>query len=86
MDALTAQPFHRLRLVLGASPPEGAFAYDGVAEQGRIDHEVQLEVRENLEAVLEEALRYGITDIETHPVTLEDVFLTYYGEKGVDHG
>jgi ABC-2 type transport system ATP-binding protein len=45
-----------------------------------------LEVRDNLEAVLEEALRYGVVDLETHPVTLEEVFLTYYGEEGEEHG
>jgi ABC-2 type transport system ATP-binding protein len=82
VDALTAQPFHRLRLVLQEEPPEDAFSYPGVTERGRMDHEVQLEVRKNLEAVLEETLSYGLTDIETHPATLEEVFLTYYGEKG----
>jgi ABC-2 type transport system ATP-binding protein len=86
VDALTAQPFHRLRLVLREEPPEDAFSYRGVAEKGRIDHEVQLEVRQNLEAVLEEALSYGTTDIETHPATLEEVFLAYYGENGEDNG
>ena len=85
VDALTAQPFHRLRLVFREEPPEDAFSYRGVSEKGRIDHEVQLEVRENLEAVLEEALSYGTTDIETHPATLEEVFLTYYGERGEEH-
>jgi ABC-2 type transport system ATP-binding protein len=86
VDALTAQPFHRLRLVLQEEPPGDAFSYPGVTEKGRIDHEVQLEVRQNLEAVLEEALTYGTTDIETHPATLEEVFLAYYGEKGDGNG
>jgi len=82
--ALTTQPFHRLRLVLRDEIPEEAFSYPGVTEKGRIDHEIQLEVRENLEAVLEEALSYGVADIETHPVTLEEVFLAYYGEREDD--
>jgi ABC-2 type transport system ATP-binding protein len=82
VDELTAQPFHRLRLVLEEEPPDDAFSYQGVTEKGRIDHQVQLEVRDNLEAVLEEAARYGPTDIETHPVTLEEVFLAYYGNGG----
>lgn len=85
VDALTTRPFHRLRLVLRETPPERAFDYAGVDEKGRVDQEIQLEVRENLEAVLEEALRYGIVDIETHPVTLEEVFLAYYGEEGGSH-
>ncbi len=82
VDALTTQPFHRLRLVLKEEIPGDAFSYPGVTETGRIDHEIQLEVRENLEAVLEEAVGYGVLDIETHPVTLEEVFLAYYGERG----
>ena len=82
VDELTAQPFHRLRLVLEEEPPDDAFSYQGVTEKGRIDHQVQLKVRDNLEAVLEEAARYGPTDIETHPVTLEEVFLAYYGNGG----
>lgn len=81
VDALTTQPFHRLRFAFKEPIPEDAFSYPGVTEEGRIDREIQLEVRENLEAVLEEALRYGIADIETHPVTLEEVFLAYYGER-----
>lgn len=81
VDALTTQPFHRLRFVLKEDIPKDAFTYPGVTEKGRIDHEIQLEVRDNLEAVLEEALTYGVIDIETHPVTLEEVFLAYYGER-----
>ncbi len=84
VEALTTQPFHRLRLVLRMAPPEDGFDHPGVIERGRIDQEIQLEVRENLEAVLEEALQYGIVDLETHPVTLEEVFLAYYGEQGGD--
>lgn len=80
VGALTARPFHRLRLVLQKEPPPDAFSQEGVTEKGRMEREVHLEVRESLEAVLEEALEYGIADLETHPVTLEDVFLTYYGD------
>ena len=82
VDALTTQPFHRLRFVLERDPPEDAFGYAGVIEKGRIDHEIELEVHENLEAVLGEALDYGVIDLETHPVTLEEVFLAYYGGEG----
>lgn len=85
VEALTTQPFHRLRLVLREEAPEHAFSYPGVTEKGRIDQAIQLEVRENLEAVLEEALSYGVVDIETHPVTLEEVFLAYYGQEGAGH-
>jgi len=82
VEELTAQPFHRIRMVFNEKPPEDAFGYDGVYINRRFEDEIELEVRENLNAVIEEALNYEIMDIETHPVTLEEVFLTYYGERG----
>jgi hypothetical protein len=41
---------------------------------------VLLEVRDNLNAVLATAVSYHVTDLETEPVTLEEVFLAYYGD------
>jgi hypothetical protein len=39
-----------------------------------------LEVRENLPQVLARAAEHGVADIETHNVTLEEIFLAYYGK------
>jgi len=38
-------------------------------------------VHKNLNKVMETAVSFGITDIETAPVSLEEIFLTYYGKK-----
>ncbi|NLS78550.1 MAG: ABC transporter ATP-binding protein [Chloroflexi bacterium] len=87
VDDLTAQPFHRLRLSFAQQPPAEAFQIAGVTELDREGPSVRLEVRENLAEVMRIAAAIGITDMETQPVTLEEVFLAYYGEKGVDrHG
>ncbi|MEW5988134.1 MAG: ABC transporter ATP-binding protein, partial [Chloroflexota bacterium] len=57
-----------------------AFSIEGVTETGRQDHSVDLEVRQNLQSVLQAAVQYEITDIETRPLTLEEIFLAYYGK------
>ncbi|MGH2535850.1 MAG: ABC transporter ATP-binding protein [Candidatus Promineifilaceae bacterium] len=85
VEALTAQPFHRLRLRFDAPPPAAALAVEGVQELSRDDHSLILEVRQNLPFVMQAAAGYGITDIETQPVTLEEVFLAYYGSDGGSH-
>lgn len=83
---LTHQRFKRLRLSFAAPPPVEAFALAGVSETGRTDLAVTLEVRDNLDQVLATALALGIVDIETIPVTLEEIFLAYYGrDNGGNH-
>jgi hypothetical protein len=53
----------------------------------RVDNTVTLEIRDNLNELLSEAVRYNILDLESHPVTLEEVFLAYYGEgRRNNHG
>jgi ABC-2 type transport system ATP-binding protein len=85
VDALTAQPFHRLRMRFSHVPDHQTFEFEGVTEIGRDDHTLLLEVRQNLPAVMQAAAEHQITDIETQPVTLEEVFLTYYGSNGGNH-
>jgi ABC-2 type transport system ATP-binding protein len=85
VDKLTAQPFHRLRLNLAQPPTADVFAIPGVIELSRDGQSVRLEVRDNLPEVMKAAAAYGITDIETQPVTLEEVFLAYYGKGGHNH-
>ena len=79
VETLTKQQFKRLQLTLAQQPAVDAFAFDGVIETARNEHEVMLEVRQNLNAVMETAVSYGIVDMELHPVTLEEIFLAYYG-------
>jgi ABC-2 type transport system ATP-binding protein len=81
VEALTRQQFKRLRLTLRQAPPAGVFALDGVTEASRDSLQVTLEVRHGLDQVLERALPYGIADIETIPVTLEEIFLAHYARQ-----
>jgi ABC-2 type transport system ATP-binding protein len=76
--------FHRLSLRFEQTPPDGAFDRDGVREISRRDQTVTLEIRDGLGSVLANAARYGILDLETHQVSLEEVFMHYYGERGGD--
>lgn len=77
---LMVQPFNRVRMRFAQEPPVGTFDRDGVTEVVRGEHGILLEVRENLPEVMKAAAQFGITDIETQNVSLEDVFLAYYGQ------
>jgi ABC-2 type transport system ATP-binding protein len=80
VDNLTRQQFKRLRITFANTPPAGAFALDGVTEMARDDHSVTLEVNKDLYMVMETAVSFGIADIDSIPVTLEEIFLAYYGK------
>lgn len=81
VESLTAQPFHRLRLRFEKMPDAEAFAFEGVRELNRAEDALFLEVTQNLPQVMRAAAALGIVDIETQPVTLEEVFLAYYGRN-----
>jgi len=86
VEDLISQQFKRLRISFRTMPPEEAFRLPGVEELGRDDYGVTLEVRENLEQLMEKAVAFGIQDIETYSVSLEEIFLAYYGaNKGGAH-
>jgi ABC-2 type transport system ATP-binding protein len=79
VDSLIKQQFRRYRIVLERAPGEDVFAFPGVTILDRHERSLTVEVRQNLQALLEAALSYGIVDLEAQPVTLEEVFLAYYG-------
>jgi ABC-2 type transport system ATP-binding protein len=81
VETLTKQQFKRLYLTLRQSPPADAFAIEGVTETGRDGQMVMLEIRQGLDKVMETAVPYGIDDIETPPVTLEEIFMTFYNRQ-----
>jgi ABC-2 type transport system ATP-binding protein len=85
IETLTRKQFHRLRMSFEQVPPAGVFDLPGVSEVSRLEHVITLEIREQLNAVLSKAAKYGVRDLETVPVTLEEVFLTYYGEDRRDY-
>jgi ABC-2 type transport system ATP-binding protein len=81
VQTLTKQPFHRLRFRFESNPGVDVFAFEGVRELSRDDGSVLLEVKQNLPAVMRAAASFDIVDVETQPVTLEEVFLAYYGRS-----
>jgi ABC-2 type transport system ATP-binding protein len=86
VEDLVAQRMNRMDLVFEEIPPDGAFNFEGVTELGRREHTVVLEVRENLPKVLAAAAEYKVVDIETHNISLEEIFLAYYSrENGGEH-
>ncbi|MBP7962351.1 MAG: ABC transporter ATP-binding protein [Caldilineaceae bacterium] len=88
VDALIGQQFRRLRLSLQKAPSPNAFNLDGVREIGREGTAITLEIQRNMQAVMVTAVQIGVIDIEEHPVTLEDIFLAFYGgnsRKGANH-
>jgi ABC-2 type transport system ATP-binding protein len=83
---LTTQRFKRVRFQFATPPPADAFTQDGVTETARDEQGITLEIYEGLDKVMETAVRFGILDIETVPVSLEEIFLTYYGKgNGGNH-
>ena len=86
VDEIMRQQFKRLRLQFREAPPADAFAMAGVSETGRSEAGVTLEIRDNLPQLMEKATSYGIIDIETQNVSLEEMFLAYYGKgNGGNH-
>jgi hypothetical protein len=63
-------------------PPPGAFDQEGAREVSRTDKDVTLEIKDNLNQVLSQAVQYGVLDLEDHPFTLEEIFMAYYGRSG----
>ncbi len=79
VEDLTHDQLHRVTIRFVHVPPEGAFDWDGAREVARRDQSVTIEIREDLNRVLSEAVRYGVVELETHQVSLEEVFMEYYG-------
>ena len=86
VETLMHQQFKRLQMTFAAPPPAGAFDLDGVEVTGQDERTITLKVQKNLDQVLATAATLGITDIETIPVTLEEIFLAFYGKgNGGNH-
>jgi ABC-2 type transport system ATP-binding protein len=79
VEDLTRQQFKRVRMSFANTPPGDAFAQEGVTVLARDGQGVTLEIRQHLDRVMETAVQFGITDLETIPVSLEEIFMAYYG-------
>ncbi len=81
VEDLFAQRMNRLTLIFGGPPHAEAFEMVGVTELRRGRKSLTLEVRENLPSVLAAAARHQVVDIETHNISLEEIFLAYYTKE-----
>jgi ABC-2 type transport system ATP-binding protein len=83
---LVRQNFRRIRLRFASPPPPEALEIDSIRLIGQHDSLFDYEIRSGLNDFLQQAVSYGVEDLESLPVTLEEVFLAYYGENpGGDH-
>lgn len=80
IEDLQQGQFHRLRLRFEKMPPIGTFEKLGARELQRSGQDLTLEIHENLNQLLAVAVKYGISDMEDHPFSLEEIFLEHYGE------
>lgn len=86
VENLFAQRINRMTLIFDGPPPGGIFKIAGVTELEKSHHSITLEVKENLPAVLKAAAENNVKDIETHNISLEEIFLAYYRvEEGGSH-
>jgi ABC-2 type transport system ATP-binding protein len=86
IEDLIKQQIMRLHLEFANLPPTDAFALEGVTELSRDERGVLLEVRDNLNGVMATAVTYHIINIKTETVSLEDIFLAYYGKESKENG
>jgi ABC-2 type transport system ATP-binding protein len=86
IEDLMAQRMNRLTLIFEDHPPVEAFNIEGVSVLDATRQSITLEVRENLPAVLTAAAQHNVMDIETHNISLEEIFLAYYSkDEGGNH-
>jgi len=81
---LTRVSFRWLTLTM-ATPAavDGFSAIRGVSDLSAEDHDLKMRISgdTDINAVIKQAARYDIRDIHLFQPTLEEIFLTYYGQK-----
>jgi len=82
VDQLIHSRLQRLNIRFERLPPFGALDLPGVTEVSRVGDQVSLEIRENLNQLLAQAVAFGVLEIETAQVSLEEVFMAYYDKNG----
>jgi ABC-2 type transport system ATP-binding protein len=81
VETLINQQLKHLNVVFKQVPPPDAFMIEGIKEMGRDGNCVMFEIRRGIDLLMEKAVPYGIKDIETKSVSLEEVFLSFYGPE-----
>lgn len=82
VEHLIKSRVQRLHIRFAQLPPAGALDGDGISETGRLGDRVTFEIRANLNRLLAQAVAYDVLELENEQVTLEEVFMTYYGQEG----
>jgi len=86
VEDLFAKRMNRLTMIFERPLPTGVFQIEGVIELEKSQQSITLEVRDNLPAVLAAAAKNNVMDIETHNISLEEIFLAYYSkDEGGSH-
>ncbi len=78
IETLIKQQLKHLNLIFRETPLPDAFAIEGVKELVRNKNLIMFEIRQNLDLLMKKATPYGITDIESKAVSLEEIFLSFY--------
>ena len=81
VETLINQQLKRLEIHFRKEPPHNAFAIEGVKEISRDGNLILFEVSLDLDRLMEKAAPYGIKDIETKTVSLEEIFLAFYSPQ-----
>jgi ABC-2 type transport system ATP-binding protein len=81
VETLINQQLKHLNIVFRQIPPQDAFLIEGVKEIGREGNLIMFEIRRGLDKLIEKSTPYGIIDIETKAVSLEEIFLAFYSPQ-----
>ena len=76
----------RIRLTFGEPVSAEAITIDGVRVLSSDGNSHTVEVQSNLDHFMHVAARFGIVDIHTIELSLEDVFLSFYGKSLSEQG
>lgn len=69
-----------LNLTFDREPPAEILLMPGVLVLGRDQNTITFEVQNNLQQLMQVVAPYGVNNIETLQLTLEQIFLAYYGK------
>ncbi|MCO5196468.1 MAG: ABC transporter ATP-binding protein [Anaerolineae bacterium] len=84
VNELLHRSFHRIRLWVREPIPNETLLIEGVKVLDSAENRYTVEISQNLDQFMWAVAGKGIIDIETLDLSLEEVFLAYYG-KGADN-
>ncbi len=79
---LLAQRFRRIEIETRHPLPQDSLVIEGVRVLLREGPRIRFEVTQNLDLLLQTVAPYGIIDVHTYDVSLEEVFLAFYDKSG----